>query len=76
MITMKFLADKYGIDEDDIIEVKPSVKISLIFYVLSSTLLFIFVMNKELDVIESWILMIIGIVYVFSQFFIPGIIKK
>ncbi len=75
-VAIIFMIKKGMVKKDDIIEVKPSVKISLIFYVLSSTLLFVFVMNKELDVIESWILMIIGIVYVFSQFFIPGIIKK
>ena len=75
-VAIIFMIKKGMVKKDDIIEVKPSVKISLIFYVLSSTLLFVFVMNKELGVIESWVLMIIGIVYVFSQFFIPGIIKK
>ena len=75
-VAIIIMIKKGMVNKHEIIKVTSSVKISLIFYVLSSTLLFIFVMNKELDVIESWILMIIGRVYVFSQFCIHGIIKK
>jgi Ca2+/Na+ antiporter len=75
-VAIIFMISKGMAKKDEKICVEPSVKISLIFYILASVLLAIYILDKQLTVTESWSLMIIGIVYVLSQFFIPGIIKR
>ena len=64
------------LNKDDVVEVAPSVKTSLVFYLVASLCFSYFITNGVLTFTESWILMGIGITYVVSQFFLPNLINK
>ena len=68
-----FMIGRKTAKPDEVIVVTPSVKIGLIFYILSSGCLSFFVMDGIMTEIEAWVLMIIGIVFVLSQFIIPAL---
>lgn len=79
------------VTNDEVIAVEPSVKIGLIFYILSSLCLCLFITNslrpdtleggREIMVstiteVQAWVLMIIGICFIISQFFIPNLVNR
>lgn len=64
-----------NVKPNEIIVVKPSTKIGLIFYIISSGCLYLFVLDGILTETESWVLMIVGIVFILSQLIIPTAIK-
>ncbi len=66
-----FMIIRGTVKKDEIIEVAPSVKAGLLFYILSSTCLCLFIIDGEINRIEGWVLMVIGIMFIVSQFFIP-----
>ena len=58
--------------KEEVIEVSRSVKSGLVFYIISATCFSLFItFDFEMSVTESWILMIIGIVFIASQFYLP-----
>ena len=56
------------VKKNDKIPMRASTVISLIFYVLASGCLTVFLFDGILTPVESWMLMIIGITFVLSQF--------
>jgi Ca2+/Na+ antiporter len=75
-VAILFLIYKKRTNPDSYIPIKPSVLVGLGFYVISSFLLSIFITDHLLTEVESWILMILGIVFIISQFLIPNWIEK
>lgn len=75
-VAILFLIFKKKANSDEYIPIKPSVLVGLGFYVISSLLLSIFISDHLLTEVESWILMILGIVFIISQFYVPGWIEK
>jgi Ca2+/Na+ antiporter len=75
-VAILFLIRSKKVDPKKYIPVKPSVLIGLGFYVVSSVLLSVFITDRLLTEVESWVLMIIGIVFIISQFFIPKWIER
>jgi len=73
---MIFMLKRGTVKREEIIVVEPSVKIGLLFYILSSCCLSIFINDSVITETEAWILMIIGIIFIISQFFIPSLIKR
>jgi len=73
---MIYMLYKGTVKKEEVIKVEPSVKIGLIFYILSSLCFSIFVTKGVITVMQAWILMIIGIVFIISQFFIPSWIER
>jgi len=71
-----FMLFKGTVKADETIEVSPSVKAGLMFYILSSTCLCLFIIDGQIDRIEGWVLMAIGIAFVISQFFIPPWLRR
>ena len=71
---MIYMLYKKTVSPDEALEVSPSVKIGLVFYIVSSTCLCIFIGDSILTEFESWVLMGIGITFILSQFFIPALI--
>lgn len=68
---MIYLVWKGGVDYNEIVEVSRSTQISLLFYVISSSCLSLFItFDFEISVIQSWILMIIGILFIIFQFIV------
>jgi len=64
-------------EKEEVIKLSNTSQVSLIFYIISSFCLSIFItLDYRISVIESWILMIIGIIFIISQFFLPGLINK
>lgn len=69
---MIYLMWKKTADREEVLSVSKNVTGGLILYIISSTCLCFFVTNDfEMDVKEAWVLMIIGIVFVVSQFMMP-----
>ncbi len=64
-----------NVKSNEIIVVRPSTKIGLIFYIISSSCLYFFILDGLLTEIESWVLMIVGIIFVISQLIIPTALK-
>ena len=71
-----FMISRGTVKKDEIIEVAPSVKVGLIFYILSSTCLCLFIIDGAIDRIEGWVLMVIGITFIIAQFFVPPWLRK
>ncbi|MHC4441620.1 MAG: hypothetical protein ACYTF1_01390 [Planctomycetota bacterium] len=59
-----------------IIDIPTSGKIGLMFYIVSSSCLALFILDSILTETESWILVIVGVAFIMSQFFIPGLLNK
>ncbi len=69
---MIYMIWKGTLDKEEPIKISHSAKGGLIFYIISATCFSLFItFDFEINVIESWILMIIGIVFVVSQFYLP-----
>lgn len=75
-VAIIFMIYKKTVNKDDYIPIKPSTIIGLLYYILASGFLCISVRDNILSYHESWCLMIIGIVFVLSQFIIPPILKR
>lgn len=90
-VGMIFMMWKKYIKGGEVVRVTPSVKVGLMFYIASSLLLCLFIQISShekiladgraivahtMTVWQAWILMVIGISYVISQFFLPAIITK
>lgn len=75
-VAMIFLIKMGKVNKDDSVPMKRSTFIGLVFYIFASGLLAIFIRDSVLSVNESWTLMIIGILFILSQFFIPAWIKS
>lgn len=73
-VAMIFLIALKKVNPNDYIPTKPSTIIGLVFYIIASTFFATSIGNGILTFSESWTLMIIGIVFVLSQFFVPAII--
>jgi Ca2+/Na+ antiporter len=70
-VAILFLIRSKKVDPKKYIPVKPSVLIGLGFYVVSSVLLSVFITDRLLTEVESWVLMIIGIVFIYLSIFYP-----
>jgi Ca2+/Na+ antiporter len=69
---MIYMIWKKTVDREEVIEISHSVKAGLIFYIISSTCLSLFItFDFEMSIGEAWILMFIGIVFVATQFYLP-----
>jgi Ca2+/Na+ antiporter len=69
---MIYLMWKKMADGEEVLSVSENVSGGLILYIISSTCLCLFITSDfEMDVKEAWFLMIIGIVFVVSQFIMP-----
>lgn len=75
-VAIIFMIYKNTINKDDYIPIKPSTIIGLLYYILASGFLCISIKDNVLSYRESWCLMIIGIVFVLSQFIIPPLLKS
>jgi Ca2+/Na+ antiporter len=64
------------VDNNDSVPMKHSTQIGLVFYIFASGCLSVFMLDSVLSFSESWTLMIIGIVFILSQFFIPAWLKR
>ena len=71
-----FMIARGTVKKDEVIEVAPSVKAGLMFYILSSICLCLFIIDGEINRTEGWVLMVIGITFIISQFFIPPWLRK
>ncbi len=71
-----YMLVKKSVRPDQAIEISPSSKIGLIFYTVSSACLAGFILDKKLTPWESWVLMIIGILFVICQFLVPGFVRR
>jgi len=70
---MIYMIWKGDIDKNEAVELSHSVKNGLFFYIVSSTCLSLFItFDFNMGVLESWVLMIIGIVFLFSQYYLSG----
>lgn len=75
-VAIIFMIYRKTVNKDDYIPIKPSTIIGLLYYILASGFLCISIRDNILSYHESWCLMIIGIVFVLSQFIIPNLLKK
>lgn len=75
-VAIIFMIRMGKVDPNESIPAKPSTIIGLLFYIVASGLLAIFIEDSILTETESWILMVIGIIFVLSQFIIPNLITK
>ncbi|MDM8518065.1 hypothetical protein QUF76_17855 [Desulfobacterales bacterium HSG16] len=75
-VAIVFMIRTKKVDPDAHIPAKPSTVIGLLFYIVSSGLLAIFINDRILTETESWVLMGIGIAFILSQFIIPNLITK
>jgi len=88
---MIFMMAKKYIKGDEVVLVEPSVKAGLLFYIVSSLALSLFIQTSShtvvledgreiighaLNVWQSWVLMGIGIAFIISQFFLPAILRQ
>lgn len=71
-----FMIYKGTVRRDEKIIVTPSVKVSLVFYIVASTCLCLFIRDGQIVLWEAWVLMSIGISFVVSQFFVPKWLQK
>jgi len=86
---MIFMMAKKTVKGDEVVYVSPSVKGGLVFYIVASLSVSIFVLTSShtvllddgrqivghtLNVWQSWVLMGIGIAFIVSQFFLPAIL--
>ena len=85
-VGMIFLLYRKSAEPNEVIKVEPSVIVGLIFYLVSSTLLCLFlttslrtslidgrtVLASSITEWQAWVLMSIGICYIAIQFFVPG----
>ena len=90
-VAMIFMMVKKYIDGAETVVVSPSVKGGLLFYIVSSACLCLFlqtsshtvtlgdgreIVGHTLTVWQSWVLMGIGIAFLISQFFLPSILEE
>ena len=88
---MIFMMSKKYIKGNEVVLVEPSVKAGLLFYIVSSLALSLFIQTSShkivledgreiighaLNVWQSWVLMGIGIAFIISQFFLPAVLAK
>jgi Ca2+/Na+ antiporter len=71
-VAICYMLVKRSMSPDEKLEVAPSVKIGLVFYLVSSLCLSIFIRDNSLSVFEAWVLAAIGIAYVLFQFVAPS----
>lgn len=75
-VAMIFLIRMGKVDKDESVPMKHSTMIGLLFYIFASGCLSIFMWDSVLSFKESWTLMIIGISFIVSQFFIPSWLER
>ena len=88
---MIFMIWKKSARAREVVLVAPSVKVGLIFYIVSSLCLCAFIQLSShpqvlddgreivahtMSVWQAWVLMAVGIAFVVSQFFLPGIVAR
>ncbi len=73
-VAMIFLIVSGKVDKEDKIPVSPTTIIGLIFYITASGWFSMSILDGVLTYNESWVLMIIGGLFILSQFFIPAIL--
>jgi len=88
---MIFMMWKKFVRGDEVVVVAPSVKVGLLFYVVSSGFLSLAIQLNSfpmvtpdgreiiahaLEVWQAWVLMAIGVAFVVSQFFVPGMMQR
>jgi Ca2+/Na+ antiporter len=71
-----YMMMKKTASRDEVIIIPTSGRIGLIFYIVSSTCLSLFIMDSLITETEAWVLMTIGMMFIVSQFFIPGILNR
>jgi Ca2+/Na+ antiporter len=71
-----FMIIRGTVKKDEVIDVAPSVKVGLIFYILASTCLCLFIIDGGISPVEGWVLMVIGITFIISQFFVPPWLRR
>lgn len=75
-VAIVFMIRMGKVNRDEVIPAAHSTIIGLLFYIVASGALAIFISDEILTVSESWFLMIVGILFVLSQFFVPGLIAR
>ncbi len=71
-----FMLCKGTVRKNERIIVAPSVQVGLVFYIVASTCLCIFIRDSQIVLWEAWVLMSIGILFIVSQFFVPKWLQK
>ncbi len=75
-VAIVFMIRMGKVNPKEAIPAAHSTIIGLLFYIVASGLFAIFISDGTLTPTESWTLMIIGILFVLSQFSVPGLIGK
>jgi len=75
-VAMIFLIKLGKVNKNDPVPMKHSTLIGLSFYIFAAGCLSVFMLDSVLSFAESWTLMIIGIVFIISQFFVPAWLNK
>ncbi len=75
-VAIVFMIRMGKVKADEVIPAAHSTIIGLLFYILASGAFSVFVNDGTLTEQEAWVLMVIGIFFIISQFVVPGLIKK
>lgn len=75
-VAIIFMIRMGSVNPDEVIPIRHSTVIGLLFYVVASGGLSIFIRDSILTERESWFLAVVGILFVLSQFFIPNLIDR
>ncbi len=70
-VAMVYMLWKKTVGREEAVESPPSVRIGLIFYVVASGCLALFITDASISVIEAWALAGIGIVFIVCQILVP-----
>lgn len=70
-VAMVYMLWKKTVGRDEVVESPPSVRIGLMFYVVASGCLALFISDASISVAEAWALAGIGILFVVCQIVVP-----
>ena len=71
-----FMIRKGFINGDEIIKLSSSAYVGLGFYVVASSLFYLFLQNGVITVVEGWVLAGLGVWYITVQIFLPLFMKR
>ena len=75
-VAIVFMIRMGKVNADEVIPAKPSTIIGLLFYIIASGAFALFILDSTIKVNEAWFLMVVGVLFVLSQFIIPTLIGR
>jgi Ca2+/Na+ antiporter len=63
-------------EKDEVLRVGSAGIVGLVFYIGAASYLAFSIMDGYMSPTEAWILLSVGIVFIISQFFVPGMLRK